>query len=122
VTTRRKAAGSGPGYVEIVVQDHGPGIPQDVLKHLFVPFFTTKPRGTGLGLAISQRMVQAMGGHIEVTSQPGEGSTFAVVLPAFEPASTRTPALRPERAPSERSEPRDGDRGNPGAAPAGSRA
>jgi two-component system, NtrC family, sensor histidine kinase HydH len=94
VTTRPRSAGSGRGYVEIVVQDHGPGIPADVLKHLFVPFFTTKPRGTGLGLAISQRMVQAMGGHIEVTSQEGEGSTFAIVLPAFEPVSTRIPVTR----------------------------
>jgi signal transduction histidine kinase len=96
VVTRRRAAAAGAGYVEIAVQDQGPGIPQDVLKHLFVPFFTTKPRGTGLGLAISQRMVQAMGGQIEVTSQPGEGSTFTILLPAFEPAQVRAPILRPE--------------------------
>jgi signal transduction histidine kinase len=96
VVTRRRAAAAGAGYVEIAVQDQGPGIPQDVLKHLFVPFFTTKPRGTGLGLAISQRMVQAMGGQIEVTSQPGEGSTFTSLLPAFEPAQVRAPILRPE--------------------------
>jgi signal transduction histidine kinase len=102
VTTRPRSAGAGPGYVEIVVQDHGPGIPQDVLKHLFVPFFTTKPRGTGLGLAISQRMVQAMGGHIEVTSQEGEGATFAVVLPAFEASSARLPVARLEAPSSER--------------------
>ena len=96
VVTRVRAAAAGAGYVEIAVHDQGPGIPQDVLKQLFVPFFTTKPRGTGLGLAISQRMVQAMGGHIEVTSQPGEGSTFTILLPAFEPSLARAPISRPE--------------------------
>src|SRR5262249_35279445 len=68
-------------WVEIAVRDHGPGIAPQVQENLFVPFFTTKDRGTGLGLAISQRMVAEMGGRIEVLSRPGEGSTFAVVLP-----------------------------------------
>jgi len=68
-------------WVEIAVRDAGPGIAPQVLKSLFVPFFTTKDRGTGLGLAISQRMVEEMGGRIEVASQEGAGSTFTVVLP-----------------------------------------
>lgn len=72
---------SGPEMVEISVRDAGPGIAPQVLKHLFVPFFTTKEKGTGLGLAISQRMVEGMGGRIEVVSQPGAGSTFSVLLP-----------------------------------------
>jgi signal transduction histidine kinase len=70
-----------PDFVEIAVRDAGPGITPQVLKNLFVPFFTTKEKGTGLGLAISQRMVEAVGGRIEVTSQAGSGSTFAVLLP-----------------------------------------
>ncbi|MBN2192459.1 MAG: two-component system sensor protein [Polyangiaceae bacterium] len=68
-------------WVEVAVQDQGPGIPKQVRESLFVPFVTTKHKGTGLGLAISQRMVQEMGGRIEVVSQPGSGATFTVVLP-----------------------------------------
>jgi len=73
------------GWVEIAVIDQGPGIAPQLQKNLFLPFFTTKNKGTGLGLAISQRMVEEMGGRIEVASQPGAGSTFTVVLPAASP-------------------------------------
>jgi signal transduction histidine kinase len=52
------------------------------LRNLFIPFFTTKAQGTGLGLAISQSIVQNAGGAIEVHSQPGDGTTFTIVLPA----------------------------------------
>jgi signal transduction histidine kinase len=93
VTTRRRserapavigrdAAPNHAGWVEIAVRDEGPGIAPQVQKNLFVPFFTTKDRGTGLGLAISQRVVEEMGGRIEVVSRPGAGSTFSLVLPA----------------------------------------
>jgi signal transduction histidine kinase len=91
ITTRRQQRPILPGgdtkaagghWVEISVRDQGPGIQPQVLKNLFVPFFTTKERGTGLGLAISQRVVEEMGGRIEVASRPGEGSTFTVLLPA----------------------------------------
>lgn len=73
---------SGSEWVEIAVRDEGPGIQPQVLENLFVPFFTTKIKGTGLGLAISQRLVESMGGRILVASQPGQGSTFSVVMPA----------------------------------------
>lgn len=69
-------------WVEISVRDEGPGIPPEVRQSLFVPFVTTKLRGSGLGLAISQRIVEEMGGRIEVDSQPGGGTTFSVLLPA----------------------------------------
>ncbi len=91
VTTRRRrerasevrdAVLSHTDWVEIAVRDEGPGIAPQVQKNLFVPFFTTKDRGTGLGLAISQRVVEEMGGRIEVVSRPGAGSTFSLVLPA----------------------------------------
>jgi two-component system, NtrC family, sensor histidine kinase HydH len=94
VHTRWRPAAGARGYVEIAVQDRGPGIPADALQNLFVPFFTTKPRGTGLGLAISQRLVQAMGGRIDVASQPGSGSVFTVVLPAHEALAPRPPAAK----------------------------
>jgi len=76
-------------WAEVSVRDAGPGIAPQVLKSLFVPFFTTKERGTGLGLAISQRMVEDMGGRIEVVSQLGDGATFTVLLPVGEPHGQR---------------------------------
>ena len=80
VSTRRDAQGNAV----VAVSDTGPGIPPEVLPHIFEPFFTTKPVGvgTGLGLAICHSYIQAMGGDIRVRSQPGQGTTFEVVLPA----------------------------------------
>jgi signal transduction histidine kinase len=77
--------------VEIRVSDTGPGVPQRVLRHLFVPFVTTKDRGVGLGLAVCQRLVAAAGGTIEVKSPAGAGTTFIVRLPAANDA-TRPPS------------------------------
>lgn len=68
--------------VDVSVRDTGPGIAPKVLKNLFVPFFTTKDQGTGLGLAISQRIVQNVGGTIDVQTQSGAGTKFTIVLPA----------------------------------------
>jgi two-component system NtrC family sensor kinase len=64
-------------------QDTGPGIPEGKLSRIFDPFFTTKQtgRGTGLGLSIAYRIVENHGGHIEVDSADGKGSTFQVRLP-----------------------------------------
>lgn len=72
------------GRVAIDVRDTGPGIPDDVKRRLFTPFFTTKPvgSGTGLGLAICQRIVRSLGGDIVLESQVGYGSCFTVILPA----------------------------------------
>jgi signal transduction histidine kinase len=78
VTTRRR----GGREVEITFADEGPGIPTDVLPRVFDLFFTTKPpgQGTGLGLAIAQGIVVDHGGRIEVSSRPGAGATFRVIL------------------------------------------
>ena len=73
--------------VRIDVMDTGIGIPADELPRLFRPFaqvdtgLTRRHGGTGLGLYISRRLATMLGGHIEVASEPGVGSTFSVVLP-----------------------------------------
>jgi signal transduction histidine kinase len=66
----------------VSVADTGIGIGADELKHVFQPFYTTKPdgRGTGLGLSVSQGIVRRHEGTLEVTSEPGKGSTFMVSL------------------------------------------
>jgi signal transduction histidine kinase len=71
------------GRVDIKIADNGSGIDGDARGRLFEPFFTTKARGVGLGLAVTQRIVGAHDGSIAVDSQPGEGTTFTVSLPAF---------------------------------------
>ena len=70
---------TNPPQYEIIVADSGPGIPEDLVKHVFEPFLTTKANGTGLGLAISRRIVMAHKGNIFVESFPG-GTMFHVLL------------------------------------------
>ncbi len=81
----------GP-YVRIRFEDEGPGIPPEVMERLFIPFYTTKQTGTGLGLAICQRIVESLGGTIEVASRTGRGATFTVYLPTTEVAGRTTVA------------------------------
>jgi len=71
------------GWVGLVIRDNGPGMSDEVRKKIFEPFYTTKAnrKGTGLGLATSLRLIQGMGGAIDVSSKPGEGSVFTVWLP-----------------------------------------
>lgn len=74
----------GNGTLNIDVTDAGPGIPPDVLPHIFEPFYTTKSseKGTGLGLAIAKRIAEDHGGTIEARSENGKGMTFSIILPA----------------------------------------
>lgn len=65
----------------ISVCDTGEGISPEAKARIFEPFFTTRGQGTGLGLAIALGVARAHGGHIEVSSIPGEGSEFTLVLP-----------------------------------------
>ena len=69
--------------VSVIVTDTGPGISDENLSKLFIPFFTTKEvgKGTGLGLSISHGIVTSLGGRINVVSKIGEGTTFEIVLP-----------------------------------------
>ena len=67
--------------VLLSVRDSGSGMSSEQMNSLFEPFYTTKSEGTGLGLAISYGIVERHGGTIEVSSQPGQGTTFVVRLP-----------------------------------------
>jgi signal transduction histidine kinase len=101
-----EAAPDGPGRVHVNgaihgemltlhVKDNGPGIDPETQARLFTPFFTTKGpgRGIGLGLTISRRVVQSLGGTLQVVSAPGEGADFVVHLP-------RRRKYRAEQAPA----------------------
>jgi signal transduction histidine kinase len=75
------------GFIDIVVADTGEGIPDNRLSRIFDPFFTTKEEGTGLGLAITHGIIEQHGGTIEVSSTPGQGTTFTITIPVEETVS-----------------------------------
>lgn len=76
--------GSTADSVWISVADTGGGIAPDKINHIFEPFYTTKKKGTGLGLMIVQRIMRQHGGHIELESRVGQGTTFRLRLPLRE--------------------------------------
>ena len=69
------------GRVVIAVQDNGPGMSKDILKHILEPFYTTKKDGTGLGLSVSYGIIKDHGGDIKIESREGKGTTVKVILP-----------------------------------------
>ncbi len=94
ITCRNVAAGDprlppslNGDHLLLEISDSGSGIPEEIIEHIFDPYFTTKKQGSGLGLAVSHSIVRKHGGHIGVTSSPGRGATFTIFLPV---ASTRT--------------------------------
>jgi two-component system sensor histidine kinase FlrB len=77
--------------LRIVIKDDGPGIAKEFCQRIFEPFFTTKSHGTGLGLAVVDSVVKAHGGHIQVDSDPGQGTVFSIVLPCIDQAYNLLP-------------------------------
>jgi len=73
-----------PPLLRVQVGDNGPGISPELLPKIFQPYFTTKDarQGTGLGLNIVQRLVREAGGALHLKTEPGQGTRFAVFLPA----------------------------------------
>ena len=69
-------------YIKISVADQGTGIAEDVIPRIFDPYFTTKSEGSGLGLSIVHSIIKNHDGHIQVESEPGEGTVFHIYLPA----------------------------------------
>lgn len=85
ISTREKI-GTGPSkkerpYVSLVISDTGTGVSKEVLAQIFNPFYTTKPAGTGLGLSITQRIIEQHSGRIDIKSEVGKGTSFAIDLP-----------------------------------------
>lgn len=82
IKTRQEA-----NKLKISISDTGCGMPPEVVKKIFNPFFTTKPvgKGTGLGLSLSYTIIAKHHGSIDVESQPGKGTTFVVTLPMEQP-------------------------------------
>jgi signal transduction histidine kinase len=83
VSIRAHVAADG---LHVAVEDNGLGIDNDQLPRVFEPFWRADPAraagGSGLGLALAQRIVEALGGRIEASSQPGLGSRFDIVVPS----------------------------------------
>ncbi len=77
------------GYVQVTFRDTGAGIPREVIGKAFSPFFTTKEigQGTGLGLAICYGIIEEHQGVIELSSEPGKGTTVSVRLKTYDGSS-----------------------------------
>lgn len=82
--TTRTADESERAYVELVIDDNGPGFPERVLDNIFEPYVSTKPRGSGLGLAIVKKIVEEHGGVIAAESNPEGGARIRIRLQSAE--------------------------------------
>ncbi len=89
ITVRTSTEGR---FLQIEIEDNGPGIAENVLPNIFDPLFTTKQEGTGLGLASCKNIIEQHGGSLEVKTKVGTGTTFIIKLPliSFETQSVAT--------------------------------
>jgi len=87
----------GRTWQRICISDNGPGVPEQDLPKIFLPFYTTKTEGTGLGLAVVQKIALQHGGSIEARNRPGGGAEFLLWLPLRQ---ERSPSLFPSQAAS----------------------
>jgi len=81
LTVRTRVA--EPGWLQVEVEDTGPGISEEVAPRLFQPFVTTKSNGMGIGLSISRRIIESHGGELTVDRNAAGGATFSFTLPVF---------------------------------------
>ena len=89
----------GRGWATVEITDTGRGMTEEIQARIFEPFFTTRPGcGMGLGLSISRSIVSDLGGEIAVSSTPGQGSSFRVMLPAAPPPQRQPDAPGERRA------------------------
>jgi signal transduction histidine kinase len=92
-----RAACPGKHQVDIIVSDHGPGIPKQELSELFKPFYRGRRaleeqvRGSGIGLSLVQEIVRAHQGHISVCSEEGKGTSFTISLPSVSNGEIKNP-------------------------------
>ncbi len=82
-------------YVKVVVSDTGEGIPEEMQRQVFDPYFTTKTEGAGLGLATSYSIIRKHGGLLTLASEPGKGTSVTFHLPASLDVLSEEGALRP---------------------------
>ncbi len=85
-------------YVQLIVEDDGPGIPKEIVNKIFDPFFTTKKvgEGTGLGLAVTQGIIAGHNGELFVESQEGTGAKFIILLPLCDNGEQETASENPD--------------------------
>ena len=90
----RTALASAPGFVQIRVEDNGPGVPAALRARIFEPFFTTKPpgQGTGLGLSLCHGIIETHGGTLRLGPETGRGAVFEIELPLGRALDSSGPA------------------------------
>ena len=81
IRVRRAASKGHSGWLEFSVADGGSGIPEEVAKKLFTPFFTTRTEGMGLGLSLCRTVVEQHGGFLDHAAREPRGTVFTFTLP-----------------------------------------